>query len=265
MVRVFKNMSIKLKLSFGFALILVLLMIVGGVSIVGANNIADRGDKMFSYNMKSVDELHMLKENLLEIRAELLTMIFDNHDKTAEEMVEKIDIAVKESIEIINVYEKRELSKEAREIWNGFLTNFQDYQAQLKVVSGLVSKGNYVEAENKLSEVTIARKNMSDKIDLLITRNQNMADKQDQENRKAAEGITVLMKIILCVGVMISVFVGMLISTSIMKSVQKGLLFATALGEGDLTVAINNKNNDELGKLIDALIKAQANMKQIIL
>ena len=264
MIKLFRNISIKLKLLFGFALMLILLMVVGGIGIISTNHIAERGNTMFSYNMTSIDELHILKEQLLEIRAQVLMVVSDKNSETATDAVEKINTALEETIKIANVYDKRGLSKEAREIWSGFLTDFQGYQGKLKLVLDLVNKGDYVEATNKLNEITSIRENMSDKIDQLILRNQNMANEQDKANRKAAEDIIILMNSIVCMGLLVSLFVAIFIATSIMNSVKKGLLFATALGEGDLTVCIDNKNNDELGKLIDALIKAQANMKQII-
>jgi methyl-accepting chemotaxis protein len=51
-------------------------MIVGELDIYSNYKISSNNDKMYSYNMYSINELHLIKENLLNIRSELLGLVY---------------------------------------------------------------------------------------------------------------------------------------------------------------------------------------------
>lgn len=66
------------------------------------------------------------------------------------------------------------------------------------------------------------------------------------------------------IGFILATTIGITLSVYITKTINKGLLFAEALGNGDLTYSLQSKNNDELGKLIKALNNAKEKMRNVI-
>jgi len=65
-------------------------------------------------------------------------------------------------------------------------------------------------------------------------------------------------------GFIFAIVLGLLISTSISKQINKVLVFADALGSGNLTQRIDLNSKDEIGKLSDALNKAAENTRNLI-
>lgn len=66
------------------------------------------------------------------------------------------------------------------------------------------------------------------------------------------------------IGFILATTIGITLSLYITKTINKGLLFAEALGNGDLTYSLQSKSNDELGRLIKALNNAKEKMRNVI-
>jgi methyl-accepting chemotaxis protein len=259
-----KNISIRTKLISGFMLITLLLLMIGIIGTVSINNIADKAKKMYSYNLKSVEELHLLKENLLYIRSELLIAAYKEDAEAAKNSATAIDGYVANNKEIIASYEKRELSDAAREIWNDFMKDYDTYETGRANILNLALEGKYTESKQAMAPITEVRVAMCEKLNQLIERNDNMAKEANDNNVALAKKITTTMYATIVIGFVISLFIGIVLSLSIAKAVKKGLIFAEALGKGDLTVEVHSDSKDELGKLVLALRDAQSNIKNIV-
>jgi methyl-accepting chemotaxis protein len=263
-MKFFRDMSIKTKLLTAFITITILMMVVGVLGSLSIIKIADNGETMYSYNLQSVSELHIIKEKSLSIRSELENAIYLEDAQAAKTSVEEIDKLKTEINTVIESYDKRPLSDEAREIWNAFNLDFKSYETERQKVIDFVLAGKYEEAAAALPAVAEIRISMTEKLDELITRNETMAQEKDTENIKIAETSIAQMNIVIVIGLILSLALGIFLSFYIAKALKKGLKFAEALGEGDLTVEVMSSDKDEFGKLISALGQAQTNMKNIV-
>lgn len=227
-------------------------------------SMAARTEKMYSSNLQDINELHIIKENLLNIRSELQrAVLYKDADKT-KSSVANIQEYGKGNGELIDLYGKNYLSEEENKIWNNFLSDMKSYQNKATEVLDLAASGKYDDAESKLNEVTKIREAMSEKINNLIALNENMAKSENESNIRITKYNSIFMYIIIGIGLILSAFIGTILSANISKSVKKALIFAKALSEWDLTVEVENKSRDELGKLIEALRQAQENMREIV-
>lgn len=258
------RISIKVKLLAGFLFICLLLAVVGIIGTVDINTLAARSEKMYSYNLQSIDELHLMKENLLEIKSQLeIATLSKDADKT-KAAVDTIEKLHQNNTSLMDSYNVRPLSEAARQIWTTFQEEMEAYRSARQKVMDLATAGKYNEANNSMGEVTKIREGMFAKLDELITRNQNMAKSNYESNVKVAKDSSNMMYTSIGLGLLFSLIIGLGLSMSIAISIKKGLIFAKALGEGDLTVNIENHSRDELGTLIEALKEAQENMRNIV-
>ena len=225
--------------------------------------IQTRSDALLTNNVQDIQDLHLLKEDLLNIRSELQrAVLYSDPEKTssAMESIDNYEIMIEECL---NSYASR-MEDQDKEAWNIFLTSVDAYHEARNVVLTLAVDGKYEEAEEGMDNVTEIRETMFSDIDALIESNETSLASGIEENAGFANSASMFMYIIIGTGLLVSVAVGAPISFSISKSVKKGMLFAEALGEGDLTTDIENKNKDEIGNLLESLKLAQTNMKEII-
>lgn len=264
MKKLIRKVSIRAKLMMGFTLVALLLFVVGYLGKLGMNAVSDRSDSMMKNNVQDIQDLHLMKEALLNVRSEVQkAVLYADKEKTKKAM-ESIDGYQAENQEYINSYAGRIETDDERKIWEEILSDMDDYREARNNVLNLALEGNYVEAEKGMDEVTAIRDIMFTSLDKLIADNESILEQENIKMDRLSSATEVFMYIVIGIGFILSLFIGFMLSLSISKSVKKGLKFAKALGDGDLTFAIENKSQDELGKLIEALRQAQLNMKEII-
>lgn len=259
-----RSISIKAKLLTGFISIAILLGIVGVVGSYGMSNIEKNAEKIYDYNLQSIDELHLIKEDLLEVRSEIQIAVLSRNPDKIQQAIKSIDTLKSEDIKYIDSYGKRPLSDEARKIFNNFNLLLEDYRTKRTVVLDLSQNGKYDEAVSKNEEVNVAKEKLFVDLDKLIVRNQDMAKQANNDNISSYQQSKTIMYSIIAFGLILAIAIGLVLSLYISKLVKSGLIFAEALGNGDLTCSVKTKSNDELGKLIKALNNAKGKIKSII-
>ncbi len=264
MKKLIRKMSIRTKLMMGFSAVAILLFVVGWLGTSGMNAVSDRSDSMMSNNVQDIQDLHLMKEALLNVRSEVQKAVLYADKEKTKKAIESIDAYQVENQEYINSYSGRVETDDERKIWEEFLSDMDDYREARNKVLNLALEENYIEAEKGMDEVTAIRDIMFTSLDKLIADNESILEQENIKMDRLSSATEVFMYIVIGIGFILSLFIGFMLSLSISKSVKKGLKFAKALGDGDLTVAIENKSQDELGKLIEALGEAQLNMKEII-
>ncbi len=258
------NFSIKFKLIAGFLFITLLLITVGVIGVININRLAARSASMYSDNLNSINRLHKVKENLLETVNQLQTaVLYEETEKTAASL-KTIDELTKETEGYISSYSSRKPSSETKQIWDDFKKDLELYNKEKQNALEYASATQYNQAQQSMDNVIKAKDSMFTKLNTLIEQNETIAQSFDTENRQVAGSSTYIMYFSIALGLFFSFLIGLILTLGITKSVKKGLAFAKALGEGDLTVEIENKSKDELGKLIDALKIARQNIRDIL-
>lgn len=269
-----KNVSVKVKLIVSFVAISTFIAIVGILGGIVISNIAKRGKSMYECNIKSINELQLIKENLLNIRHSLDVIVLSKDDEVSKINSDEIEQLRKENLTYITSYDSYDLTPEERVIWKKFNEEMEKYRILRQEVIDYALQANYIEAEKVMPEVTQIRMKMFEEIDRLIEHNKNTAEEICKNNSIFASNAIFLMIGITIVGSLFALGLAIGISNYIIKSLKNGVSFAQALGNGDLTFEIdgNNKNSkkktrqntDEFGQLMDALNKSRNNLKNIV-
>lgn len=264
MKKLFRKMSIRAKLMTGFLMVSILLFVVGYLGKLGMDAVSDRADIMMQNNVRDIQDLHLIKEDLLNVTIEVQkAVLYADKEKTtgAKKSIESYQT---ENQEYIDSYTGRIETEDERKKWDGFLADMDAYRDTRNNVLNLALAGNYVEAEKGMGEVASIKEEMFASLDELITDNEMILEQQNNRMDRLSRNTAIFMYIVIGFGFVLSLFIGFMLSLNISKSVKMGLRFAQALAQGDLTVSLENKSQDEFGKLIHALNKAQTNIKEII-
>ena len=263
-MRKIKNFSIKFKLIAGFLFITLLLAVAGILGALNINSLAARSQSMYSNNLKSINELHKIKENLLNTVTQLqVAVLYKDTEKTAT-AIKAIDELITENKTYLASYSGRQLSKENNQIWDDFQKDLKQYDTERQNALDFAADTQYNQAEQSMDNVITVKDAMFTKLNTLIEKNEAMAQNVNTDNKKEANASFYIMYCFITLGLLSSLLIGLIVSLGISRSVKKGLDFARALGKGDLTVEIENNSQDELGKLIDALKAAQLNIRDIL-
>ncbi len=264
MKKLLRNMSIKQKLILGFMSMAILLIAVGIMGKLSMENVAGRSKIVLTTNVKDIQELHLIKEELLNIQGEVQKAVLYGDNEKTKEAVTKIEGYLNQIREYLNSYKGRLDNDEENQAWERLQANIDENREICYTLINLANDGKYADAEKLLDNATENIEVMFNGINEMIQSNDDILAQEIVRNEKFTASSAIFMNIVIIIGLAISVFVGILISVNISRAVKKGILFAEALGKGDLTTEVTIENRDEIGKLLEALTQAQANMKEII-
>ncbi len=262
----FNVRSIKTKLVVGF---LVIAMFVGAIGLLGTSNmrkINNDSKILYNENLLNIDDLHMIKSNLQQVTINLQYIAKEEDKEKTEKLVKQIEEITLTNQEIMDRFENRKMSDESRTTWEGIKNDIEHYRGRRQQIIGNLGYGDLDTRYAAIRTLAAFIEEMFEKINHLISLNQEMARLRNEDNAKAYKAASISMYTILIISIALAIFFGLFLSSGIAKAVNKGLDFAEALGDGDLRFdMIESKSEDELGKLIRALKGAQDKIKETII
>ena len=261
----FKNLKIAQKLILSFSIVAILIAIVGFMGIYNMNTINSNAVNMHDYNLETVKNLTTIKQNFAEVRINLITMVYQ---RTTSEMNVSIKKDINESLarntELIETYEKTLLSESDKELFSNLKENLQQFIDSSNLIIRYVDDDNYAPAETSAFLMNQITKDIYSNMNELIKNNVNEADNSHKINVLTYKKSFYITALIIIVGFIIAIVLGLLISRMISKQLNKALLFAEALGDGDLTHSIEVDAKDEIGNLLKSLNASKENIKNLI-
>ncbi|WP_459478962.1 methyl-accepting chemotaxis protein [Clostridium saccharoperbutylacetonicum] len=261
----FKNLKTIQKLISAFVLVSLFIVLAGGVGIMNMKLIKSNADKMHNDNLESIKQLTTIRQNIADIRFDILKIDaqrnINNQNEAAEKEVKRL---YEENEEIIATYEKTALSDEEKNALALLKEDIKLYKDSSELIMKLAKENNYSEADDKYLNLGPVKTALYNHLGNLIRINTNQADDLYKENNFTYQSSIYKIIMIGAVNLVIAIMLGTLIAIWISKQIKKVLNFAEAIGNGDLTKSIKISSKDEFGNLSNALNKANNNIKSLI-
>lgn len=260
-----KNVSIKTKLLIGFMSMVILIGITGFFGKFGLSNTESSIEQIYSDDLKSIDEIHSVKENfLIEIKI-VNDVVLEQDNSKVQTALQQLDQIKTKNSAVVEAFGNSSMSNDEKKEFDDLNSILGDkFATEKDNLFELLKNGNYSEAKIKLSEINQTTEIISKHLDNLVEINQKQADEAYSSAKENYRRTTNIMHAILIVGIILAIAIGTGLSIYISMIIKKVLLFAEALGDGDLTYSIESENNDELGLLIRALNNAKEKIKSVI-
>lgn len=263
-MKILKNLKIAQKLILCFLFIAIIMGVVGFIGISEIRKINSNANSMYEDNLIHLREVDELKENFLQIHSDLTSLLSTKDDMRKKEIEAEIEKLTKEDMVISEKFENSNATGEEKEILTNFMKLHEDYMMARKDFMNFIDENKYEEAQMAFEMVTEARNKTFDSINTIIELNLKEAKEANKTNNSIFDKSFTLMLGIVIFGFVFAILLGVLISTSISKQINKVLVFANALGNGDLTKRIDFSSKDEIGKISNALNKAAENTRNLI-
>ena len=179
---VIRNRSIKTKLLIGFLMISVLLGIIGLVGAYNMRSINNNARLMYSYNLQNADDLHQIKENLLDATTALAYLTSTRDETGNQTLLRKVSRITNKNQEIIEKVELRVTSKEDQESWENFKQIVEKYRMERERIIEMMKEGSMLST----AKVELEKHNgtMFSELDCLIEQNQKQAQVQNENNSR---------------------------------------------------------------------------------
>lgn len=261
-----RDTSLKLKLAIGFSIVNILLVVVGIVGIFGIREVNINSALMYAEYLQSIDDLQQIRANLMQADIILQHVKQAGSSSDVSRMSESIEKIEGTNQEIIIGYEARDLDEIEKEPWNNLKQDIDRYKEERGQVLSAAQISNTSATRMAIDGLIQYSQPAYDNIEYMIELNQGLAQEADRLNNTLYKSITLAMVIMVVIGFGIGVLLAIYLSIYIPLAAKRGLDFAQALGDGDLTYDIGHVDSkDELGRLILALGEAQQKMRQAVI
>ncbi|OPJ59049.1 methyl-accepting chemotaxis protein [Clostridium oryzae] len=258
------NIKISHKLIISFTVIAMLIAVAGIIGLINMNSINRNAKSIYDYNMKSVEDLTTLRQNIGDIRYDVFKLVkFKNSKYAVTSLINEINKLSKKNSNILIEYKKKYLMKDQQANFVMLNNDVSDYQKIYDNIIDSINNGNYDSAEANLSLMD-NQSNLYSDFDKLISKNRNQALTSYKNSQSTFIVSVVLIAVVSAAGLFLAIVVGVITAMMISKRLAEVVKFARAMGEGDLTYTIEVKHNDEIGTLGDMLNKARNNVRELI-
>lgn len=266
-MKLLKNVSIKQKLIVGFLFIAMLIGAVGTLGTLALKTVNDNGKIISEYKLASVDKVTFVRQNILEIRANILNIMDPSHKGKLDESLSAIVNLSILNDSLIQEYKKipNKTDEEEKALKDEFEPAIDKYKSSKGKIVDCVRNNQYVEAEKIYdSEFLIASKVLEDSSTKMIQANLEESEKLKSNNNSIYISSFYFMIGIIIIGVIFALVIGLFLARTIDKRLKAVIKYVSDFGEGDLTQKLKITSHDEIGLVEISINKAMENVRNLI-
>ncbi|MBF8982848.1 methyl-accepting chemotaxis protein [Lutibacter sp. B2] len=258
------NLKIGTKLLSAFLIITLLIGIVGGIGIYSMNNINNGMTRMYFDRLIPIQKIADVQKNILLIRLDLARPLIQSNDLSISNTVSTIKKLRVENNGLIKECTNTYTTEKEKELLNVFHTHLKEYRVFQDQYIQLLEENKLDQAKFTFLNVYKAGDQAEKSLNDLINLNKEIAQEMNTSSDILYSKSKNLMMIYIGIAVFLSIALGFALTKIMTTRLKKGVEFAKALANGDLTYQINIDTKDEIGILAKSLNKAALNTKNLL-
>jgi methyl-accepting chemotaxis protein len=262
----FYNMRVSTKLLSSFILVALIAGIIGYVSVVKLDTLAAAGEAMYELNTRPLGDLLDVSTDYQKIRVNLRELLID---RTNEERakhaanIKALNKQIEDSLKLVDEHSRSaEAKKDISEV-RAALVNYEQICQKIAAFAGAGKPDETFAALRDPASAPIA-KAVDDAIQKLSDLKVSDGQKKNEVNAATAKAAIKFTIILVIVGALLAICLGIVISRIISVPLKKGVDFATAIAEGDLTQQLVLDQKDEVGQLATAMNLMVEKLREIV-
>ena len=258
------NMKTKPKLIVSFVILALIAGIVGAVGMYGMSEISNADTTLFEHVAAPTGLLVDLTNTYGMIRRGIRDIILVPSPQQRAAARAGVDKDWENFQKLADRFQKDLLTQEGKDHWAKVMGDLPKYIAYADPIASLANQGKKDEAYALLAgPAGPLAAGIESNMEWVTNQKITLGKAMNDSNNKISADLTKIMSAIIAVAMLASVLLGIFIANTIAKPLGKGVEFAKAVAEGDLTRQIDVKRKDELGVLSDALNLASANLRSM--
>ena len=251
-----KNAKIGLKLSIGFAILIVTIIVVATVAIVDLLTIKDEVEKALGPEFEKVVIIEDVLTTVNEAATKFASAASTDDPKDTREFMRAANKLLEDNAERLNDLEKIITDGEERRLFDEFMKARQGFRQETEKMNRLAESGEmevflYYMRTGFEKALEPYNRTIKDLEIFLVTDLKAIADMIDQ----SAKGAISIMTIVLCVGLVLSLFLAFLITRLITVPIAECVHIAEEFQHGNTNIDIVVDTRDETGILKEAMKK----------
>ncbi|WP_250455894.1 methyl-accepting chemotaxis protein [Clostridium tertium] len=259
-----KRLKISHKVVFGFTFMLIMMSVIWFIGYTNMTKIKDNLKVIAEDDFKGANDLLLINNNLLEIKANIL-MLLDVSNK--EEIILTENEIHKNNEEIKNLVEDYKTTitlEEDKDNFEKFEKYLSEYEAKIENVINLVKNNDYDIAKDVIIEVNSIREQMELILKKSISIKNKLVEEDYYESMNTYNSSNRLLITIIIINLVIAILLIWIITNTLVKQLKKILLLSNELSKGNLNYSIESNKNDEIGTAIKSLNSSKEAIRELV-
>lgn len=262
----FMNKKIGTKLLSGFITVALIAGVIGLIGIRKIHHI-DKADRLLYEKITvPISELLTISTNFQKMRVTVLYVLKSNNKGEKEKLIQSIK-ALQDSMDKTSAsFGKTLLTEDGRKMFAEFNKERTNYYALMDRLLQYSLADNSKEVQALLDSGQFAKiaGEFGDSIDKLVDIKIKQAKLTSEDNMATAKNAATLMTILAVAGVLLAIGLGMIISRIITVPIAEAVRVANALANGDLTISVVSKSEDETGQMMASIANMVEKLKHVV-
>lgn len=262
----FKNLSVKIKLSILIGLLSILLITIGGIGIYGMNQTVTGLKSVYEDRTVPLAELGSLRRYLLLNRIDITAALANPDPEFIRDRTNTVESNITAITAIWDKYMATTLTEEEARLAEQFAIDRKRFiqEGLLAAVAALrandIDRANVIMVEKIRPLYEPVRTGIDNLVDLQI----RAAEQEYQGAQNMYANIQSLAIGAILVGLLLAITLGIIIVRGITLPLALAVQLAQDLADGDLTRKVNHQSKDEVGQLLAAMQAMVVKLTQIV-
>lgn len=262
----FKNRTIRTKLLIGFLLISILLGVIGILGVYDMKVIDDNAEEMYNYNLQNIDDLHEIRYIISENSVDFKNLILAKSPEEMRDINSRVELRREKNKALFESFGSRLTTDNQKAAWKSLTDDIGQLRDKRNEAINKLYTDKREEGIAELYKYEEDSKEIHNRIDALINSNKLKAEENNERNGRLYYKTSRILIGFVIAGLVLAVALSIVIASYFSNAINKGLKFAEALGDGDLTYEVEvSQGSDEIHKLNNALRDAQLKMRETLM
>ncbi|WP_183128146.1 methyl-accepting chemotaxis protein [Clostridium autoethanogenum] len=266
-VKFFQNIKVRTKLMISFTIMALLIVAAGVTGRTSLKKVSVSSEEMYSNRLQSVYMLTDMKQNLTEIKSDMLQLIYGKDASKKSDLEKDIQLNKDEDNKYIENYEKIPKNDTEKQMWVTFKSYASKYITLREKTIKLIDAGNFDEAVKQYGQIGTTRDAMFSSLDKLISANTDNAKIKNSNNRSVFLISNRIMTILIIVGLIFAIGLALLLNSCIAGPLELAVEDIKVIAKGDFTTFVPEnimKRKDEIGELANVVYMMQKDLTELI-
>lgn len=259
------GMSIRKKLLLSYFSVVALILVVGIIGIYNVREVYSNGNEIYINNMKSVDYLKSINQNVREIDQCVISMMSNLNLKYHTAYLEQIAELQEDNRALMEQYSQLEIADLEKRRYNQCRLSILTFNKQIDSIVESINKGDTEGTlgtyEQELMPAKACTYELIEAVVELVTAN---AQSKNEENKRIYENLIWITGIIMLLSVIVAVFITIHMSNYFTGKLAVIQRLAKRISEYNISDDIQGMENDEFGETMDALNESQFMMRDLM-
>lgn len=259
-----RKFSVGKRLIFSYTLLFVIIIMVGIIGLKSLSKVNNASNSMYNTDLVSIDILHRLDENSLQINNNVLSLIYDKDELMVKKLNNDISTAFEQGNSFIEQYNELDLDDYQKKELSNFNESYKAYKEKGQLILNLVKENKLDEALLNYRNLTISQSNVAASLTKLLEYSSIKAKDGNNENMNLYSKVEIQIITFILIGLICTLILGITMTRNVIVPLKKIRNYAGNLSQYNFSEEIAVEGKDEFSETGIALNLALQNVRKLI-